>query len=78
MFELHQYSVGGIMGDEMGLGKSVQIIAFLAALWYSRMMDKPALIVCPATVMKQWCKMLHEWWPMFRVIILHSSSMPAQ
>ena len=32
-----------------------------------------SLVVCPATVMHQWVKEFHTWWPPFRVAILHSS-----
>uniref|UniRef100_A0A4W3GV94 DNA excision repair protein ERCC-6 n=1 Tax=Callorhinchus milii TaxID=7868 RepID=A0A4W3GV94_CALMI len=33
----------------------------------------PVVIVCPATVMHQWVKEFHTWWPPFRVAILHES-----
>ena len=33
----------------------------------------PSIIVCPTTVMHQWVKEFHTWWPDFRVAILHSS-----
>jgi DNA excision repair protein ERCC-6 len=35
--------------------------------------EKPVLVVCPATVLKQWVKEFHRWWPPIRVAILHSS-----
>ncbi|KAL9053872.1 MAG: hypothetical protein Q9162_004519 [Coniocarpon cinnabarinum] len=73
LWELYQQQVGGIVGDEMGLGKTIQVIAFLAGLHYSKKYDKPIIIVCPATVMKQWVNEFHTWWPPFRVSILHSS-----
>lgn len=72
LYELYQQNCGGIIGDEMGLGKTIQIIAFLASLHHSGLLNGPVLIVCPATVMKQWCNELHHWWPPFRSIILHS------
>ncbi|KAG0175755.1 hypothetical protein DFQ29_007055 [Apophysomyces sp. BC1021] len=34
---------------------------------------KASLVVCPATVMKQWVQELHRWWPPMKVAILHSS-----
>ncbi|KAI1331049.1 SNF2 family N-terminal domain-containing protein [Xylariaceae sp. FL0255] len=71
--ELYSQKVGGIVGDEMGLGKTVQIIAFIAALHYSRQLDKPVLIVAPATVLQQWVNEFHRWWPPLRVSMLHSS-----
>lgn len=33
----------------------------------------PVIIVTPTTVMSQWVKEFHKWWPLFRVAILHSS-----
>ncbi|XP_071985400.1 DNA excision repair protein ERCC-6 isoform X2 [Engystomops pustulosus] len=83
LWELHCQQAGGILGDEMGLGKTIQIIAFLAGLSSSRMRTRgsdyryeglgPSIIVCPATVMHQWVKEFHTWWPKLRVAILHDT-----
>lgn len=73
LWELYSQQVGGIIGDEMGLGKTIQIISFLAGLHYSGKLNKPIVIVCPATVMKQWVNEFHRWWPPLRVSILHTS-----
>ncbi|MBM6387294.1 MAG: DEAD/DEAH box helicase [Paenibacillus sp.] len=75
LWELHCQKVGGILGDEMGLGKTIQVIAFLSSLYYSKILGpgQPSIIVCPATVMKQWVQEFHKWWPPLRVAILHSS-----
>lgn len=72
LWELHSQKTGGIIGDEMGLGKTIQVIAFLAGLHYSGLLDKPVLLVVPATVMNQWVNEFHRWWPAFRCVILHS------
>lgn len=72
LWELYSQKVGGIIGDEMGLGKTIQIVSFIAGLHYSGLLDKPVIIVCPATVMKQWVNEFHRWWPALRVVILHS------
>ncbi|KAI0910314.1 SNF2 family N-terminal domain-containing protein [Ustulina deusta] len=71
--ELYSQQVGGIIGDEMGLGKTVQAISFIAALHYSKKLDKPVLVVAPATVLQQWVNEFHRWWPPLRVSMLHSS-----
>ncbi|XP_062852240.1 DNA excision repair protein ERCC-6 [Trichomycterus rosablanca] len=83
MWELHCQQAGGILGDEMGLGKTIQVIAFLAGLSYSKLKTRgsnyryaglgPTVIVCPATVMHQWVKEFHTWWPPFRVAVLHDT-----
>ncbi|XP_012214823.2 DNA excision repair protein ERCC-6 [Linepithema humile] len=81
LWELHSRRLGGLLGDEMGLGKTVQVIAFLAGLDCSELLSNngrfrglgPTIIVCPATLMEQWVKHFHEWWPFVRVIMLHHS-----
>uniref|UniRef100_A0A667X223 DNA excision repair protein ERCC-6 n=1 Tax=Myripristis murdjan TaxID=586833 RepID=A0A667X223_9TELE len=83
MWELHCQQAGGILGDEMGLGKTIQVISFLAGLSYSKVRTRgsnyryaglgPTVIVCPATVMHQWVKEFHTWWPPFRVAVLHET-----
>ena len=73
LWELYSQQVGGIIGDEMGLGKTIQVIAFLAGLHYCGLLKKPVIVVCPATVMKQWVNEFHRWWPPLRVSILHTS-----
>ncbi|KAG6923336.1 ERCC excision repair 6, chromatin remodeling factor [Chelydra serpentina] len=83
LWELHCQQAGGILGDEMGLGKTIQIIAFLAGLSYSKIRTRgsnyrfkglgPTVIVCPTTVMHQWVKEFHSWWPPFRVAVLHET-----
>ncbi|KAH3973115.1 hypothetical protein HBI23_227730 [Parastagonospora nodorum] len=73
LWELYQQNVGGIIGDEMGLGKTIQAISFVAGLHYSKQLTKPVIVVCPATVMKQWVNEFHKWWPALRVSILHTS-----
>ena len=62
-----------ILADEMGLGKTIQAIGFVAGLHYSKKLVKPVIVVCPATVMKQWVNEFHRWWPALRVSILHTS-----
>lgn len=45
----------------------------MAALHYSKRLDKPVIVVAPATVLRQWVNEFHRWWPPLRVSILHSS-----
>ncbi|KAG0730219.1 DNA excision repair protein ERCC-6 [Chionoecetes opilio] len=81
LWELQSQGCGGILGDEMGLGKTIQMIAFLVGLSYSRLTYRrqrwkglgPVLVVCPATVLHQWVREFHTWWPPFRVAVLHES-----
>jgi DNA excision repair protein ERCC-6 len=77
LYELYKQGAGGIIGDEMGLGKTIQAVAFLAALDHVGEF-KPSIIITPATVMRQWVREFHDWWPAFRVVILHSSGSASQ
>lgn len=73
LWELHCQRAGGIMGDEMGLGKTIQVISFLAALHFSKMY-KPSIVICPATLLRQWSREAQKWYPSFCVEILHDSA----
>jgi DNA excision repair protein ERCC-6 len=73
LWELHEQKIGGILADQMGLGKTIQMISYLAGLHYSRKWKGPVIVVAPATLMKQWVSEFHRWWQPFRVSILHSS-----
>lgn len=73
LWQLHCEGVGGILGDEMGLGKTIQVVSHIAGLHYSGMLDKPVLIVATGTLMRQWAREFHDWWPALRVSILHKS-----
>jgi DNA excision repair protein ERCC-6 len=77
LWELHCQRCGGIIGDEMGLGKTIQVAAFLAGLHYSGLYT-PSLIVCPATMLRQWERELTTWYPQFNVHILHDSGMAGE
>ncbi|KAJ4804750.1 Protein CHROMATIN REMODELING 24 [Rhynchospora pubera] len=53
LWGLHCKGTGGILGDDMGVGKTRQISAFLSGLFHSGLI-KRALIVAPKTVLAQW------------------------
>ncbi|KAG0428831.1 hypothetical protein HPB47_024219 [Ixodes persulcatus] len=81
LWELHRQNTGGIVGDEMGLGKTIQTIAFFAGLHHSNLRTLgdsfkglgPVMLICPTTVMHQWVREFHRWYPPVRVAILHDS-----
>lgn len=58
-----------------GLGKTVQVAAFLGALHNSGLY-KPSLVVCPATMLRTWARELTAWHPPFEPAILHESALP--
>ena len=61
-------SVGGvILADEMGLGKTIQIIAIL--LLKEPDNENPALIVCPTTLIANWCREITRFAPTLTIIV---------
>lgn len=72
LYSLHNQDIGGIVGDEMGLGKTIQVAAFLAGLHHSGLFQ-PSIVVCPASVLRQWSNELRRWYPPFYVLLLHET-----
>ena len=63
MFRLWQNGLGGILADEMGVGKTLQLIALSC-----RVADEnagPALIVVPSGLLMKWCKDFVDHAPSF-------------
>ena len=65
MWLLCKEELGLILGDEMGLGKTFQII-FLFCLFKERL-DKPSLVVCPATLVKNWSAEIKKFAPSLKI-----------
>ena len=72
MANLFKQGKGGILSDEMGLGKSLQAIACIAGLSTCKLI-KDALIVAPGTLLNQWLLAFRKWYPYLRVIVFHNS-----
>ena len=68
---LHQKKV--LLGDEMGLGKTVQAIAAMAHL-NRKSPDCYFLVVCPASVLINWIREIHQF-SGIGCFLLHGSSM---
>src|SRR6185369_17490403 len=54
----------------MGLGKTVQALAWLAALHEQDPQGGPTLVVCPASVVHNWAREAERFTPQFRVALL--------
>ncbi len=69
---LHQSRV--LLGDEMGLGKTVQAIAAMVSLRNTG--AKKFLVVCPASVLPNWCKEIEKK-SEFHSIMVHGNGRQA-
>ena len=71
MVHMFQHGVPMILGDQMGLGKTLQSIGFLAYL-HSRLNKKgPYLIVVPLSVLSNWLAEIERFCPSFRAVRFH-------
>jgi superfamily II DNA or RNA helicase len=72
---LTQMKLGGILADDMGLGKTLQTLAWLAWL-RSRHghHPRPALVICPASVLQNWRREASRFAPQLKVLVLESGA----
>jgi len=70
---LARHGLGGCLADDMGLGKTVQYIAFVLATRAAEGERKPALLVCPTSVLGNWRRELARFAPDLRVHVHHGS-----
>ncbi|MDR0520474.1 MAG: DEAD/DEAH box helicase [Planctomycetaceae bacterium] len=56
-----------LLGDEMGLGKSIQVITAIRLLYRQGKMTSVG-IVCPKAVLSDWAMKFSEWSPELRII----------
>jgi superfamily II DNA or RNA helicase len=66
---------GGILADEMGLGKTLQTLAWLQL---QRLREgaqhKPALIICPTSLVENWAEESARFTPSLRVLTVSGSA----
>jgi SWI/SNF-related matrix-associated actin-dependent regulator of chromatin subfamily A member 5 len=67
MISLCECSLNGILSDEMGLGKSVQTISFIAYLKETKNISGPHLVIAPKSTISSWVRELEKWLPSCRV-----------
>ena len=69
---LTELGLGGVLADQMGLGKTLQAIALLT----SRPQDRPQLVVCPTSVVGNWERELARFAPTTPVVRHHGPDRP--
>ncbi|TVP75663.1 MAG: DEAD/DEAH box helicase [Puniceicoccaceae bacterium] len=77
LWHLYRHQLGGILADEMGLGKTLQALALVECI---RSSDtklsagqslKPALVVCPASLVENWLRECKRFTPGLQAIKHH-------
>jgi superfamily II DNA or RNA helicase len=67
--------LGGILADDMGLGKTLQTLSWLS--WLKERngrQHKPALVICPASVLHNWRREAERFTPHLKVLVLQSGA----
>ncbi|MCD8024203.1 MAG: DEAD/DEAH box helicase [Candidatus Gastranaerophilales bacterium] len=62
---------GCCIADDMGLGKTVQVISLILKLKEEKKLKKPALVVCPTTLLGNWERELETFAPSLKSFIYH-------
>lgn len=70
---LRQWGLGACLADDMGLGKTCEMIALLLHERTQRRGTKPALVICPTSVVSNWERELARFAPNLRVHIHHGA-----
>lgn len=66
--------LGGILADDMGLGKTLQTLSWLAWMHQENPKTKPALVICPASVLHNWKREANRFTPQLKVLVLESGA----
>ncbi|XAR57893.1 DNA helicase [Bertholletia excelsa] len=72
LISLWQNGLNGILADQMGLGKTIQTIGFLAHL-KGKGLDGPYLIIAPLSTLSNWANEMSRFVPSMNAIIYHGT-----
>lgn len=65
------FGLGACLADDMGLGKSLQMLALLAS---RHGVGQPALLVCPTSVIGNWERETMKFFPKMRLMVHHGAA----
>ncbi|KVI08839.1 ATP-dependent DNA helicase DDM1 [Cynara cardunculus var. scolymus] len=72
LISLWQNGLNGILADQMGLGKTIQTIGFLAHL-KGKGLDGPYLVIAPLSTLSNWANEISRFVPSVNAIIYHGN-----
>lgn len=70
LYNLAKYNIGGILADDMGLGKSLQIISLLCSF----NTKLPNIVVAPSSLTYNWYNEFKKWDKDFDVLLITGNS----
>ncbi|MDX3774157.1 DEAD/DEAH box helicase [Chromatiaceae bacterium AAb-1] len=75
---LRQYGFGGILADDMGLGKTLQTLSFLLHEKQQGRLTRPALVICPTSLLGNWQQETQRFTPALSLQPLHGTKRQMQ
>lgn len=80
LLQMRKVGFGACLADDMGLGKSIQTIAYiLSVVEQSKHLDKaPFLLICPTSLIGNWHEELRKFAPNLSIYIHHGASRLAE
>jgi SNF2 family DNA or RNA helicase len=70
---LTQYGLGACLADDMGLGKSIELLALALRLKTTGTLTRPILLICPTSIVGNWQHEAARFAPDLRVLIHHGA-----
>jgi non-specific serine/threonine protein kinase len=84
LYLLHRLGLGACLADDMGMGKTIQVLSLLLVLQqeFTRERRPPgtassSILVAPASLLANWAAEVERFAPTLKVLIAHPSSMSA-
>ena len=78
LWHLYRHDLGGILADEMGLGKTLQALALIECIRAQEGETRPALVVCPASLVENWMRESNRFTPGLRLVKHHGPKRPKE
>jgi superfamily II DNA or RNA helicase len=71
---LEKMGLGACLADDMGLGKTATVLGVLQSDRAERVTPGPTLVVCPTSVVGNWCREVERFTPSLRVVVHHGAA----
>ena len=71
---LEHYRLGGVLADDMGLGKALQMIAVILK-YVEEGGDKPSIVVCPSSLTLNWENEIQKFAGNLRTLVISGTAM---